>query len=273
MSYLIYKNALDLNKRWKFKCYDISRNFSKIVSIDTSNNLTTWDIEKSQVLSEFNMYSITSNVNQILFTIDDTKVITSSHNGNIILWDLINCVPIHVISNCYFRSAPLINLSLDGQYLIKENDCFIEMWNLNTLTRYNHCTISKFMFIYCVVMLSTTQFLVGTNINNAYLCNGEGEICQTYTGHTDTIVNIKLILPVYDKNKITFDCEEIKYFLSSSFDLTIKKWDLESGICISSFKTNTAIYPNFFVYNVDNLDNKVIISSTTNDDYEVFADL
>jgi WD40 repeat protein len=201
--------------------------YQRLIASGSSNgNISIWQIDNGRNL--LNISAHNSFVVGLAFTADSKRLISSSFDRYIKVWDLETgkCL------QSWQSSAPIyrIALSNDGKVLASGSECgSIFLWELatgkllNTLTGHNSVVMN-------VVFQPNGQLLASGSFDTTIRLWDltTNECIDTFTGHTQPIFSVAF-------NELGTQ------LVSSGFDTSIKVWDIKSSCCVHTLQSHSRV--------------------------------
>jgi WD40 repeat protein len=195
-----------------------------VANAGSDGKISIWHISTGQ--NTLTIKAHDGHIMGLIFTADSTKLISSSFDRHIKIWDLSNgeCI------KSWQSLEPIygINLSHDGQILASSCESGdILLWNVSTgkllKTLIGHTsTASNTAFQPGGILLASGSFDSTIKLWNLVT----GECIQTLTEHNDVVWSIAFN-----------SCGT--QLISGSFDTSIKIWDVQTGLCLQTIPANS----------------------------------
>ncbi len=205
---------------------DNSHSKQVVASGSSNGTISIWQIDNGQNL--LNISAHNSFVVGLVFTADSKRLISSSFDRYIKVWDLETgkCL------QSWQSSAPIyrIALSNDGKVLASGSECgSVFLWELatgkllNTLAGHNSVVMS-------VVFHPNGQLLASGSFDTTIKLWDltTNECIDTFTGHTQPIFSVAF-------NELGTQ------LVSSGFDTSIKVWDIKSSCCVHTLQAHSRV--------------------------------
>jgi WD40 repeat protein len=209
------------------------------------------DIETGQIIRRFEGHE--GNVEGIEFVLDGSAFLSMSSDGVLILWDFETGGIIYQMNvnlenlEVTIGSVRILAISPDGLTAVSGDENFgIMLWDLSTGTLLRNYQISGGANA-VTFHPDNGRILIGTTTGILMTLDLQtGEILNTFTGHNETIMDVKII-------------SNGRYAVSASVDKTLRLWELERGHVIRRFAP-----PGALLFEVDlSPDGRTALSGST----------
>jgi WD40 repeat protein len=195
-----------------------------VASGSSDGNVSIWEIDNGQ--NTLNIKAHESYAVGLIFTSDSKRLISSSFDRWIKVWDIEKGVCLH----SWQSSMPCFRLALsnDGKVVASGSECgSIFLWEIDTgkliKTLVGHTLTSMDVAFHPQDLLLASSSC-DTTIKLWDLLTGE--CIHTLTEHTQFVFSVKFS-PLGDR------------LVSSSFDTSIKVWDVASGLCLQTMQAHS----------------------------------
>lgn len=187
--------------------------------IDTA--VRVWDVATGEVIQTFTAH--TNTVDSVLFTPDDTRILTSAWDGLIILWDIASGERLQLYRE---HDGAIYDLAFntDGsQFLSASGDGTVRLWDTESgevlqVFIGHEDAVNGIAFSPDETMVASTSWDLTIRLWDL----NSGEELRQFTGHTNGV------------NEVIFTPDG-KYIISSSWDDTVRMWDVETGEEVKQF--------------------------------------
>ena len=165
-----------------------------------------------------------------------------------------------VVQMGHLNAIKSLCISHNGNFVISGGgyDGLIKIWDIQTgkeIKTLNTLNSSDIM-IYCLSLTSDDKYLLSNGVDTESILLWDlttGKLIKTYKGHTKSVTSITLT-------------SDNKYFISASWDSTIKLWDFSTGDEIRTFKGHKGAVSSIAITN----DGKYIISGSNDETIKVW---
>lgn len=195
-----------------------------------------WDIEKTEPIMYLDAH--TAQVLSVAFSPVTNVALTSSRNGEIILWDLETGTPLHTFTGHGTSAVNSVSFSPDGKYFLSgSDDKTAVLWNLSTgkeelrFTGHGEGVLTvRFSPDGKTVLTTSGSFSNRSSDNTIRLWDATtGQVLHTFEAHSARV------------SQAVFSPDG-KYILSGGFDQKIILWDVATGAIVRQFgERNDAI--------------------------------
>ena len=226
-------------------------NYTKYITCSNDKTIIIRNCEDNKVIRTLNNHK--APVRDILL-LSDRRLASCSEDKTIKIWNLINGNCEHTLighSNWVYCLLELQNSIL----LSGSDDSSIGLWNISKkenhqheLQFYHQVKNDKQCNAYCMTLINVNELAVSSykNINIYSFENKSFNIIKTLKGHTDWIVDIKLM------NNNSNDL-----LVSSSLDKDCRLWSISQGNCLKIFEAHSSQIWSIYV-----LSEKIFVSGS-----------
>ncbi|MCP6758505.1 MAG: WD40 repeat domain-containing protein [Fischerella sp. CENA71] len=211
-------------------------NYDRQKLISGGANIKIWDICGKENHSSINYGHLTA-VTALVITPDGNKVISSSDDSTIIIWNMITKEKNCKLTNHTHKVTDLA-LSFDSKYLIScSYDRYIKIWDIEAKTEIFSYLTGKRNLLQAVAITPDNEKLIYDWGDDIRVLDLKKSKFFSLKGHTSSVTRIA----------VTSSGHKL---VTSSSDNTIKVWDLDSRKEIFNFNSHTrcvttlAITPN-----------------------------
>jgi len=191
----------------------VTPNGKRILSSSEDRTLRLWDLQLEHRLSvpSANLSSVCS----VAISTDGRLAVSCNSNRTLKQWDVGTGQPSYMYSGHNFDFFHAIAMSADGKYAACNYFKTLEIWDLDAGVRLKTLLGHNYLVFSVAVSSNGKYALSGSTDLKLWDLKSGDELC-TLLGHKDVISSVA----------ISADC---KRAFSSSFDQTLKIWDLEIG--------------------------------------------
>ena len=220
-----------------------------LVSGGRDKLIKVWDLscEKQNFL-----YDLRGHMNSIdsldRFPNNVNRLVSSSLDATLMVWDLARKKYTHILQghSCMVTCVKVVSDELLASGSL---DKTIKIWNI--AGKKGVCLRTITGHIWPVLSLEWRSnesngenggfLLSGSSDNTIRMWSIEsGECVKVLSGHTDDVFCLKLINTT--NNNTNTSTSSDRHLVSGSFDGCLRVWNLRTGLCIRTIKTNTPIY-------------------------------
>ncbi|XP_051829724.1 WD repeat-containing protein 88 [Antechinus flavipes] len=152
------------------------------------------------------------------FCIEDTKILSSSYDKTVKIWDAVTGINIHNFENCHMGPISECSLTADStRFITSSYDKTIKLWDMESgqvLWSFNHDSI----ILSCKISFDGKYVICGLDIENA-LC-----VIDAKNGNVITYVKDHHVKPI---TTCCFNPDSLR-IASASSNLDMKIWDISA---------------------------------------------